>query len=67
VGRGRRGGERIDVLPFFLERKPETNAGCRSFGNPGNFPRDKELEAVELIFMLVPKCGNLIGTSGTKQ
>jgi hypothetical protein len=61
-----KGGENRCVASI-LKRKPETNAGCRSFGNPGNFPRDKELEAVELIFMLVPKCGNLIRTSGTKQ
>jgi hypothetical protein len=27
----------------------------------------KELQEGELIFMLVPKCGNVIGTSGTKQ
>ena len=27
----------------------------------------KELEEGELIFMLAPKCGNAIGTSGTKQ
>jgi hypothetical protein len=26
-----------------------------------------ELEDGELIFMLLPKCGNVIGTSGTKQ
>jgi hypothetical protein len=52
---------------FFFKRKPETNARCRPFGNPGNFPRDKELEEGELIFMSVPKCGNVIGTSGTKQ
>ena len=61
------GGENRCVFFFFKKRKPETNAGCRSFGNPRNFPRDKELEEGELIFMLAPKCGNVIGTSGTKQ
>jgi hypothetical protein len=36
-------GGRIDVFVFFfLKSKPETNAGCRPFGNPGNFPRDEE-------------------------
>ena len=50
---------------FFLKKKSLRHAGCRPFGNPGNFPRDKELEEGELIFMSVPKCGSVIGTSGT--